>query len=216
MAGLPGVPLRRADDGQCAGAAPRKPTAKNKAAAKENASASAVKVNTDKSPVRVWVDQIGYRPDVRKLLIVAADQPIPKDLDLQLVNAKTGKVVWKLAGNADALKIKNNGNKDGESGDYLAHLDLSGLKTAGRYYVLIASAQPAERSHLFNVAENVYYASGIAAWKTFYFQAPTAPSRRSTPARGTTRPPSGAPGRPKTPRSSAGRRTRTTLKSPAR
>ena len=78
--------------------------------------------------------------------------------------------MWKLAGNADALKIKNNGNKDGESGDYLAHLDLSGLKTAGRYYVLIASAQPAERSHLFNVAENVYYASGIAAWKTFYFQ----------------------------------------------
>ena len=91
VAGVPGVPLRRADGGRCAGRRARKPTAKDKAAAKENAAASAVKVNTDKSPVRVWVDQIGYRPDARKLLIVAADQPIPKDLDLQVVNAKTGR-----------------------------------------------------------------------------------------------------------------------------
>ena len=129
-----------------------------------------IKPNTDKSPLRVWVDQIGYRPTGRKLLIVAGDQPIPQQIDLQVVNANSGQAVWKLSANPSALKIKNNGNKDGESGDYVAHLDLSELKTPGRYYVKIAGANPPERSYMFNIDEYVYYRSGIAAWKSLYFQ----------------------------------------------
>jgi hypothetical protein len=130
----------------------------------------AIKANSDKSPLRVWVDQIGYRTDDRKLLIVASDQPIPKEIDLQVVNAKSEGTVWKLSDHPDALKIKNNGKKDAESGDYVAHLDLSDFNVPGRYYVKIAGASPPERSYLFNIGDHVYYASGIAAWKSLYFQ----------------------------------------------
>jgi hypothetical protein len=34
---------------------------------------------TEKSPLRVRVDQLGYRPAARKIVIVASDQPLPQD-----------------------------------------------------------------------------------------------------------------------------------------
>ena len=131
----------------------------------------AIRPITDKSPLRVWVDQIGYRTNGRKLLVVAGSQPLPREIDLQVVNAKTGQ---RSSGSCrtirDALKIKNGGKKDGESGDYVAHLDLSAFKIPGRYYVQDPGGSPPERSYIFNIGDYVYRDSGIAAWKSLYFQ----------------------------------------------
>jgi hypothetical protein len=124
---------------------------------------------TAKSPVRVWVDQIGYRPSARKIVIVAGDAQLPEVLDFAVCDAKTGKTVWQLTDHPHALQDFNEGRKDGESGEFTSHLDLSDLKAPGRYYVLLASARPPERSFQFNVADNVYQAAGLASWKAFYY-----------------------------------------------
>lgn len=127
---------------------------------------------TDKSPLRVWVDQIGYRTDGRKLAIVAADAAITEAPALELVNVSTGQTVWRLADHKEAFRPFNKGQKDGVSGDYCAHLDFTEFRTPGRYYVLIRPAGPggkAERSYQFNIADNPYYASAIASWRMFYY-----------------------------------------------
>ena len=121
---------------------------------------------TDGSAVRVWVDQIGYRPDGRKIAIVASDQPLPADLALEVRDAATGKVAWRLADHAGALARWQGGQKDGESGEYTAQLDFSDLAAPGRYYVAIGAA---ERSYPFNVGADVYRAAALAAWKGFYY-----------------------------------------------
>ncbi len=121
---------------------------------------------TAKSPIRIYVDQIGFRPAARKILVIAGNQALPPTLDLEVRDAKTGAAVWKLKDNPTALKPFNNGQKDGASGDFVAHLDISALITPGRFYV----ALPSGRSCKFNIADNVYAETGIAAWKTFYYQ----------------------------------------------
>ena len=124
---------------------------------------------TAASAVRVWVDQFGYRPAARKVVIVATDNPIPKDLALDVCDAATAKAVWSLKDHPDALKPYKDGQKDGESGDYVAHLDLTDLKAPGRYYVAIAGSQPPQRSYAFRIAPDVYRAPAFAAWKAFYY-----------------------------------------------
>jgi len=121
------------------------------------------------SKVRVWVDQVGYRPEGRKLLVVAGDQALPAKPVLELVDAATNQVVWKLADHPEAYRVFG-GGKDKESGDYCAQLDLSDFKAPGRYYVRIAEELPPERSYRFRIGEYVYRDSGLAAWKSFYFQ----------------------------------------------
>jgi hypothetical protein len=124
---------------------------------------------TEKSPLRVWVDQLGYRPAARKIIIVACDQPLPQDLALEVCDARTGKPVWSLKDHAAALKSYRNGQKDGESGDYTAHLDLTDLRTPGRYFVAVSGPAGAQRSYGFSIAADVYRAPGFAAWKAFYY-----------------------------------------------
>ena len=124
---------------------------------------------TAESAVRVWVDQIGYRPQGRKVAIVASDPALPEDLALEVCEAGTGKAVWRLSDHPDALARWQGGKKDGESGEYTAQLDFSDLKAPGRYYVALASAKPVERSYAFNIAADVYRAAGLAAWKGFYY-----------------------------------------------
>ena len=131
---------------------------------------------TPKSPLRVWVDQIGYRATGRKLLIVAASQAVPEKPNLELVDYKSGQTVWKLADHADAYKIFKDNKKDGESGDFVAQLDLTAFQTPGRYYVKITTGgagETVERSYLFNIADNVFLDVGRASWKSFYFQRAT-------------------------------------------
>ncbi len=123
---------------------------------------------TAKSPVRIWVDQIGYRTASRKIVIVASDQPLPADLAIEVCDAKTLRPVWVLKDHAAALKPYKNGQKDGESGEYLAHLDLSDLKMPGRYFVAVVR-QDRERSYAFSIGPDVYRAPGFASWKAFYY-----------------------------------------------
>ena len=124
---------------------------------------------TAKSPIRVWVDQIGYRTSGKKLIVVAGNAAIPADLKIDLRDAKSGEVVWALKDKPDALKIFNAGKKDNDSGDFIAHLDLSSFTKPGRYFVCVDSGSP-QRSCAFNIADDVYHDSGIAAWKAFYYQ----------------------------------------------
>jgi len=125
---------------------------------------------TTQSAVRVWVDQIGYRPAGKKILIVASDNKLPDGLQLDLCDAATSNVVWKLSEHTDALTLFNNGEKDRESGDFISHLNLSAFKTPGRYYISIhAGDAPVERSYQFNIATDVYNNSGVAAWRMFYY-----------------------------------------------
>ena len=125
---------------------------------------------TEKSAVRVWVDQIGYRPAAAKIVIVAGDQPLPDGLALDVCDARTGRAVWSLKDHPGALKPYKNGQKDGESGDYTVHLDLTDLRTPGRYYVtVVPPGASAERSYGFNIGEGVYRAAALAAWKAFYY-----------------------------------------------
>ena len=85
---------------------------------------------TDKSPIRVWPDPIGYRPRDPMIVIVAADKHLPADLSARLSvrDAASGKQ-W----SAKDFRFTpfNNGKTDGESGDFTAHLDLSTLKDPG-------------------------------------------------------------------------------------
>lgn len=124
---------------------------------------------TAASAVRVWVDQLGYRPAARKIVIVAGDQPLPADLALDVCDAATGKSVWSLKDHAGALTPYRGGQKDAESGDHVAHLDLTDLRAPGRYYVAVSSARPVQRSYFFRIADDVYRAAGHAAWKAFYY-----------------------------------------------
>ncbi|MCY3022429.1 MAG: glycoside hydrolase family 9 protein [Planctomycetota bacterium] len=125
---------------------------------------------TAKSPIRLWVDQIGYRCAGRKLVIVAGDQPLPQAPAIDLRDAKDGKVVWGLKDKPEALKPYNKGAKDNESGDCIAHLDLSDFKTPGRYYLTVDNGGKLERSCQFNVADGVYRDTGLASWKAMYYQ----------------------------------------------
>jgi hypothetical protein len=124
---------------------------------------------TPTSPLRVWVDQLGYRPAATKLAIIASDRPVPADLALEIRDAASGRTVWNLKDHAGALKPFKGGQKDGESGDFTAHLDFTDLDAPGRYYVAVQGAAGAERSYRFTIAADVYRAPGFAAWKAFYY-----------------------------------------------
>src|SRR4051812_2594120 len=88
---------------------------------------------TPQSPIRIWANQIGYRPAARKIVIVASDNALPQELAIEVRASATGAAVWSLKDNPGALKPFNNGQKDAESGDFIAHLDISKLDKPGRY-----------------------------------------------------------------------------------
>jgi hypothetical protein len=125
---------------------------------------------TAKSPVHIWVDQIGFRTNARKIIVIASDKAIPAELEVELRDAKTQQAVWKSKDDSKALKPFNNGQKDGASGDFITQLDLSSFKTPGRYYLALLSPGTPGRSCMFNIGDNVYEAAGLAAWKAFYYQ----------------------------------------------
>ena len=126
-------------------------------------------VITAQSAVRVWPDQIGYRADARKILIVASDRPLPEILLLELRDAKTDRAIRKFTTSSPQLVPFRDGKKDGESGEYTAHLDLSDVRTPGRYYVAIPGEQT-ERSYAFAIAPTVHRAAAVATWKAMYYQ----------------------------------------------
>ncbi|HLX64983.1 MAG TPA: glycoside hydrolase family 9 protein [Planctomycetota bacterium] len=124
---------------------------------------------TTKSVLRIWVDQFGYRTKGRKLVIVASDAAMPASLNIEMCDAATQTVVWESKQNPDWIKPYKNGAKDIESGDFVAHLDLSAFTKPGRYYLTVDINGTKERSYLFNIGDEVYKQSGLAAWKAFYY-----------------------------------------------
>jgi len=122
-------------------------------------------VVTRTSPVRIWVDQIGYPTDAPKLAIVASDSPLPDDLQIELRTDKGNLPVWKSS--SSTLRRFKDGQKDNESGEYVARLDFSDFRAPGRYYFALKGPD-AVRSYRFNVAEHALRASGLAAWKAYY------------------------------------------------
>jgi hypothetical protein len=120
------------------------------------------------SPIRLWVDQIGYQTKGRKMAVVASDSPLPESLPIELRDDKTEKTVWKLADQPRALQPFGGGQRDRDSGDYVAQLDFSEFAAPGRYYFVLAGPSPV-RSYKFNLAERPYREAGLAAWKAFYY-----------------------------------------------
>jgi hypothetical protein len=125
-------------------------------------------VETASSPVRIWVDQIGYRTMGRKMAVVASDAALPDNLQIELHDAKTKATVWTSKDHAGMLAVFNGGQKDRDSNDVVAQLDFSVFKTPGRYYFALLGSSPL-RSYQFNIAANPYYEAGLAAWKAFYY-----------------------------------------------
>ena len=133
-----------------------------------SAAAAAPPVVTRTSPIRIWVDQIGYRTAGPKLAVVASDTALPDGLQIELCDAQTDAVAWKLTDHPTALTKFANGNKDKESGEFLDHLDFSSFSIPGRYYLALTAPNNL-RSYQFNLADNPYYAAGVAAWKAYYY-----------------------------------------------
>jgi endoglucanase len=125
-------------------------------------------VVTTASPLRIWVDQIGYRTAGRKMAVLASDSALPEEFQIELREDKGDKVVWKLIDHPKGLQPFNGGRKDGDSGDFVAQLDFSEFISPGRYYFAITSPAPV-RSYRFNIAERPYRDAGLAAWKAFYY-----------------------------------------------
>lgn len=123
-------------------------------------------IATATSPVRVHVDQVGWRTTAHKLAIVASDAPLPADLRLSLARADTSTPVTV----ATTLTPFAGGAKDEESGDHVAHLDFSALTEPGRYVVLIEHGDRRERSYAFTIADQPWRDVAAAMWKGFYFQ----------------------------------------------
>src|SRR5579862_764768 len=123
---------------------------------------------TAASPLRLWVDQIGYRTAGRKMAVVASSGPIPDVLSIELRDDKTGKAVWTSVEHPDALKKVNGGQKDRDSDDFVSQLDFTEFKTPGRYYFAWAAPEAA-RSYRFAVADQPYREPGLSAWKAFYY-----------------------------------------------
>src|SRR4051812_44799247 len=49
---------------------------------------------TTGSALRIWVDQIGYRPNARKIVILASDKEIPASPAIELCDAHTQAAAW--------------------------------------------------------------------------------------------------------------------------
>lgn len=120
------------------------------------------------SPVRIWVDQIGYRASGRKMAVVASDAALPADLPIELRDERGGKTVWTLKDHPQALLVFNGGNKDPDSGDFVAQIDFSDFASPGRYCFVLGTSDPV-RSYKFNIADRPYREAGLAAWKAFYY-----------------------------------------------
>jgi hypothetical protein len=123
---------------------------------------------TTSSPIRIWVDQIGYRTTGRKMAVVATDGSPLDHLPIELRSEAGDKVVWKLEDHPAALQVFNGGRKDPDSGDVVAQLDFTEVVTPGRYYFALADSNPS-RSYKFNIADRPYREAGLALWKAFYY-----------------------------------------------
>lgn len=105
----------------------------------------------------ILVNQLGYRPDDRKLVVVK-DPPVGEY------------EVWNMESNRLVLRatLKAVGMKDENTGDIVFTLDLSDLRTAGVYQIRFPHSDVT--SPEFRIGVDVYDSLCLATLESFYFQ----------------------------------------------
>jgi endoglucanase len=119
---------------------------------------------------RIHIDQIGYRPNDRKIAVVsdpqtgynASDSYVP-GATLELRDASTSNVVF--TGPAVAW---NGGATHSQSGDKCWWFDFSSVTTPGMYVVYDAANN--RQSYPFEIATDVYNDALLYAQRVFYYQ----------------------------------------------
>jgi len=118
------------------------------------------------------LDQFGYRPDSEKIALLRDPRVgVDADADAGFVPNERYSLV-DLATGSEVLQIEprawNGGATDPESGDRLWRLDLSSLRSPGRYR--LEDSAGATISAEIEVAADVYDAILIQAFRTFFYQ----------------------------------------------
>ena len=142
-------------------------------------------VVTRSSPIRIWVDQIGYRTDGNKMAVIASDQAIPDDLRIELRDEKSNRAVWKLSDHPAALTKFDHGNKDRESGDFVDQLDFSEFTAPGRYYLALTAPISFVRTSSTSPRIRISNQASLRG-RPITTTAPTEKFPRNSAARGTT------------------------------
>ena len=117
----------------------------------------------------IVVDQFGYRPDMRKIAVLAdpvrgwnAGEAYEPGPELEVRTWVDAKLVFK-----GKPAVWNQGNVDESSGDRGSWFDFSSVDTEGLYFVY--DPKNFVRSHPFEIGRAVYRKPLIAATKMFYF-----------------------------------------------
>ena len=108
----------------------------------------------------IKLDNFGYRPEDAKVAIFTADPGVTV-----AVRSPGGAVVFSVPSDGGSISSKG---RDPSSGDQVWWVDVSALRTPGRYHLFSASMNV--RSYEFVIAPDVYDEVLRAALKTFYLQ----------------------------------------------
>ena len=111
---------------------------------------------TEVNNSQVFINQIGYAPDVEKIAYIASDD-YKVVYPCFLVNADTNEVVY----NADSTETKN----DTVSQKKVASFNFSNVKEKGKYYI----ATPLGRSYTFEIKDNPYAKVNDALTTALYY-----------------------------------------------
>lgn len=101
----------------------------------------------------IYVNQLGYLPNAKK----AASSTFP--CNFQLINAENQHSIFD--------GTTSSAMEDPSSGEKIYPIDFSGVTTPGRYYILAGNG---ERSHAFQICNDVYEKLKHDLTKVFYYQ----------------------------------------------
>ncbi|MEQ8768667.1 MAG: glycoside hydrolase family 9 protein [Planctomycetota bacterium] len=110
---------------------------------------------------RVLVDQFGYCPDSRKVVVFTED-PGP---GFEVRQASNDQVVYRVPQKGGSIVPWQGGAVDEVSGDRVWHGDFTGLRLEGRYYI----TSTVGRSVDFEVRSDIFDALARQAAKSLYF-----------------------------------------------
>ncbi|TDT71386.1 endoglucanase [Hypnocyclicus thermotrophus] len=105
---------------------------------------------------KIHINQIGYLPYDKKLVIINSKEIINK---FNLVNSDNAEIVY-------SNKLKEKGF-DNATGDYIFYGDFSDYTNSGNYYINIPNF---DNSFSFKIDENIYLDLKFALEKMLYFQ----------------------------------------------
>lgn len=136
----------------CTDSNPGNNTQKNTA---DPSSTSASTYNTVKVNEKIHIDQVGYRPEDEKIVIISG-----KGGMFEVVDEKSGKSAFK--GETSGQTVN-----DAASGETVYYGDFTSLKQEGSFYIVVPDYG---KSYSFKIEKNVYKDVKNSMLKTFYFQ----------------------------------------------